>query len=271
MADRTFRAARRIEGIVSKFNPRGPIRRAKSLEFPNKFGIMLSFYWSDGGSTTCRAEAVTTTLGLSLAFDPFDRERSKHVSIMLDIKTIDIEKKLESIYNNVRKCCAAASPAAGAAMGKNLKGDLQYSFDLNADRAVRNSLAREFQSGIVLSEESGPWRFGTGSPEYRFVVDPVDGSDNHKRGLPLSAFSLAVLPATARVCCDQVLWGIVGFLEEDAPLIAGRGRGAFRGRESLRVSSARAVSDAFISCELNHHVPSARLGMLLGRARAVRS
>ena len=79
-------------------------------------------------------------------------------------------------------------------VGQNAKGDTQQRFDVVADAVIRRALQESFGSGIILSEESDAVEFGEASPRYRFVVDPVDGSDNWGRGLPLSAVSIAVLP-----------------------------------------------------------------------------
>ena len=93
--------------------------------------------------------------------------------------------------------------------GRNAKGDLQRSFDLTADEYVRSYLERAFPAGVLLSEESGESRFGRGERQYRFVVDPVDGSDNYARRLPLAALNIAMLPAEGPLSPEQILFSIV--------------------------------------------------------------
>ena len=155
---------------------------------------------------------------------------------------------------------------------KNAKGDVQRSFDLDADEYVRSYLERAFPAGVLLSEESGERRFGTGEPQYRFVVDPVDGSDNYARRLPLAALNIAVLPAEGRLSPEQVLFSIVGdLLRDESPILAARGEGAHSGSTRLKTSSIASLSEAFVSCELNHFAPPPQLGTLLSRARGVRS
>ena len=154
---------------------------------------------------------------------------------------------------------------------KNPKGDTQRRFDLVADFVLRRCLEKEFGSGVILSEESDELRFGSGTPVYRFVVDPVDGSDNWARGLPLSSISVAVLPIEGPMTVERVICSMVGGLEDSSPIIAARGLGALRGEKRLETTDNASLRDAFISCELNHHRPSGGLASLLSQARAVRS
>ena len=154
---------------------------------------------------------------------------------------------------------------------RNAKGDLQRSFDLAADEYVRSYLERAFPAGVLLSEESSERRFGRGKLQYRFVVDPVDGSDNYSRRLPLAALSIAVLPAEAPLSPEQVLFSMVGdLLRDESPILAAGREGAYRGSIRLKTSSVGRLSEAFVSCELNHFAPPPLLGQLLSRARGVR-
>lgn len=154
---------------------------------------------------------------------------------------------------------------------RNAKGDLQRSFDVVADEFVRRYLERAFPAGVLLSEESDERSFGTGEAQYRFVVDPVDGSDNFARGLPLAALNIAVLPVEGPLAPEQVLFSVVGDLREESPILAARGEGAYRGSTRLKSSAVGRLSEAFVSCELNHFAPPPQLGTLLSRARGVRS
>lgn len=153
----------------------------------------------------------------------------------------------------------------------NPKGDRQQAFDLAADATVRRILEEEFDSGIILSEESDEHHFGRAKPVYRFVIDPVDGSDNWSRRLPLSSVAIAVLPADAPIALDRVIAALTGDLEGENAAVCVRGTGAYRGTNRIRAASTRRIKDAFVSCELNHFAPTSQLGALFASARAVRS
>ena len=178
-------------------------------------------------------------------------------------------ERLLILHRQVRSAVAEADRAGTGS--KNAKGDDVKHFDLVANGAALNVL-QELQLPVVVdSEESGRQEIGSGTPRHRLVLDPVDGSDNWARGLPLSALSCAVLPVDAPLHPDWVEAALVGPLEEDTPLIALKGCGAWRGADRLETSKVRKIADAMISVELNHHSPSSGLARLMAAARGVRS
>ena len=183
----------------------------------------------------------------------------------------DVHRALVRIHGAVCRRLARSAEGPASPVGINPRGHPQRPFDLIADEAVFEELRACFPGGLLLSEESGLRRLGEASPRWRFVVDPVDGSDNRARGLPLSAVSVAVLEVEGPLALERVHWALVGDLEGNARLVAGRGLGCRRGETVVSVSEVRAIRDAFVSCELNHSAPSRALAGLLSQARVVRS
>jgi len=157
-------------------------------------------------------------------------------------------------------------------VGVNAKGDKQKHFDIAADEWIRQWLSEHFESGVVESEErKGAFEFGSGNQGYRFIVDPVDGSDNFERGLPLSAISLAMLPRQTSLSTDGVIYASVGDTSGSGSVVAARGNGAYAsdGRR-LHTSGTRRLSEAFVSCELNHWAPDTSLANLMGTCAGIR-
>jgi myo-inositol-1(or 4)-monophosphatase len=154
----------------------------------------------------------------------------------------------------------------------NEKGDNQEPFDRAVHQLIINELTKQFKSGIVISEEGEPLQFGKGRPDHCFVVDPVDGSNNWRRGLPLSALCIAALPSSEMISLDAVEWAIVCNLFEahTIPCVAVRGEGAWQGTTRLRHRD-RALSEAIVSVELDQSIPSAGLVQLMRRAAGIRS
>ncbi len=184
----------------------------------------------------------------------------------------DLATVLRRLHAGVREALARLSTSHATEIhGTNPKGDRQHAFDLAADAAVRRILEGELDNGILLSEESEAHHFGMAEPVYRFVIDPVDGSDNWSRRLPLSAVAIAVLPAEAPIALDQVIAALIGDLEGENAAVCVRGGGAHRGADRIRTASTRRIKDAFVSCELNHFAPTIQLGAFFASARAVRS
>jgi len=170
-----------------------------------------------------------------------------------------------------RQVRSAVVKAGRAGTGfKNAKGDDVKRFDLVANDAALAVLNELKLSLIVDSEESGRLEIGTGTPQHRLILDPVDGSDNWARGLPLSALSCAVLPLDAPLHPDWVEAALVGFLDHDTPLIALKNSGAWRGSDRLETSKLRNIAGAVVSVELNHHSPIPGLARLMATAKGVR-
>jgi len=156
-------------------------------------------------------------------------------------------------------------------VGVNAKGDDQKHFDIAVDEWIRQWLSERFESGVVESEEqTGALEFGSGKQGYRFIVDPVDGSDNFARGLPLSAISLAMLPRQTSLSTDGVIYALVGVTSGSGALVAARGNGAYSDSQRLHTSETRRIRDAFVSCELNHWAPDASLAELMRTCSGMR-
>ncbi|CAA9324838.1 MAG: Histidinol-phosphatase [alternative form] [uncultured Nocardioidaceae bacterium] len=116
----------------------------------------------------------------------------------------------------------------------------------DADRAVesgiRRTLAKARPRDAVLGEEEG----SSGFSQRRWVVDPIDGTKNYVRGVPVWATLIALMIE------DEVVVGVVS-----APLLnrrwwATKGGGAFTGRSlfksaQCRVSDVSRLEDASMS------------------------
>ena len=176
---------------------------------------------------------------------------------------------LVGLHRRVRR--AVSGCGRGGAGGTNAKGDDVKLFDLAANGAAVAVLRKFAAPLIVDSEEAERLRIGTDPPRHRLVLDPVDGSDNRARGLPLSAVSCAVIAIDAPLHPDWVEAALVGPLEEEMPLIALKGSGAWRGRERLATSGVRRLAEAMVSVELNHLCPPPGLARLMAGARGVRA
>lgn len=154
----------------------------------------------------------------------------------------------------------------------NAKGDAVKVFDLVANDAAIAFLETLSIPLLVASEETEARRkVGTGTPRHQLVLDPVDGSDNWARGLPLSAVCCAVLERGAPLHPDFVASAVVGPLDWKIPLLAEQGSGAWYGTARLETSTVCHVADAVIAIELNHFAPPPRIAGVMADARGVRS
>ena len=177
-------------------------------------------------------------------------------------------ERLLTLHRQVRRAVLKADRAGTGA--QNAKGDDVKLFDLVANETAL-AVFGELELPIVIeSEESGRLEIGPGTPRHRIVLDPVDGSDNWGRGLPLSALSCAVLPIDAPLHPDWVEAALVGSLNNTTPMIALKGLGVWCGDDRLETSKVRTITEAMVSVELNHHAPSPGLARLMAASKGVR-
>ena len=114
-----------------------------------------------------------------------------------------------------------------------------------ADRAVeaalRARLARERPGEAVLGEEEG------GDDASGWILDPIDGTRNYSRGIPVWATLIAYADRVAVVSAPALgrRWW------------AERGDGAFRDGEPMRVSAIDRLEDATVVYGLDRRPPAA--------------
>jgi histidinol-phosphatase len=104
--------------------------------------------------------------------------------------------------------------------------------DKSVEEGIRRTLSRARPRDAVLGEEQG----STGHSQRRWVVDPIDGTKNFVRGVPVWATLISLMVE------DQVVLGVVS-----APMLqrrwwAATGGGAWTGRSLMKASECH-VSD----------------------------
>ena len=121
-----------------------------------------------------------------------------------------------------------------------LKGekDLVTEADIACDRLIRARLSEVFPDHDLLTEEEGALDRGG---EYRWIVDPIDGTVNYARGLPLWGVSVALARNGIPVC------GTVYLPVTDELFTAVSGGGAFLNGAPVRVSEVSDPAGAVLS------------------------
>ena len=104
--------------------------------------------------------------------------------------------------------------------------------DRAAEQAIRDLLARNRPNDAVHGEEFG----ATGSGPRRWVIDPVDGTKNYIRGIPVWGTLIALLDEGVPVL------GVVSAPALGQRWFAARGEGAWKGN-SIRAASRIHVSE----------------------------
>jgi myo-inositol-1(or 4)-monophosphatase len=109
--------------------------------------------------------------------------------------------------------------------------------DLEAEKAILERIHRHFPGHEILSEEQGLVK---GAAEYRWIVDPLDGTVNYSHRYPLFCVSIALEVK------GSVSLGIVYNPVSQEMFTAQRGQGAFLNDRPIRVSSCDALIDSLL-------------------------
>ena len=139
--------------------------------------------------------------------------------------------------------------------------------DTAVERALRATLARTRPRDGVLGEEYGATEAAAGPGTRQWVIDPIDGTKNYIRGVPVWATLIALMEG------DQPVVGLVS-----APALGRRwwaavGHGAYAGRHTaaatpIRVSGVSRLADtSFCYSDLMGWEENGRLGAMLGIMR----
>jgi myo-inositol-1(or 4)-monophosphatase len=105
-------------------------------------------------------------------------------------------------------------------VGAGEGGDETTAVDAEAEKVILERL-RAIDGATIVSEEVGELR---GDGGLRVVVDPIDGSNNAKRGIPFFALSVAIAEGETM---DDVVFAFVHDLGTGEEWTAERGAGAW--------------------------------------------
>jgi histidinol-phosphatase len=128
--------------------------------------------------------------------------------------------------------------------------------DRTVERALRERIAAARPGDAVLGEEEGEEEGAV-----RWIVDPIDGTRNFARGVPVWA-TLIALERGGELTC-----GVASAPALGQRWWAARGEGAWRDGRRLHVSGVATLADASVSC--SHGSDLARLEPVVWHARGL--
>src|ERR671917_221828 len=156
-------------------------------------------------------------------------------------RALEVAGRLANDAAEVITATAGREHHSGAAHKAN-PFDWVTDTDRTLERHTRRVLAAEFPGVPVVGEEYGADP-DAHSSQYRWVVDPVDGTANYVAGFPWCAYSLALVDASGPVV------GVIADPSRAQIYAAARGRGVRANGVPVRVVP-RAPAGGLICAEL---------------------
>ena len=116
--------------------------------------------------------------------------------------------------------------------------DFVTEVDIKAEQEIIYHLQKAYPDHAILGEESG--LIGSEDAEYKWIVDPLDGTTNFVRGIPHYAVSIACLHR------GKLEHALVLDPVRQEEFTASRGRGAQLNGRRIRVSNLKTLDGALL-------------------------
>ena len=119
--------------------------------------------------------------------------------------------------------------------------DLVTESDLAAERLIVERIRSHFPRHAILTEEAGVVETReTSTGDYKWIIDPLDGTTNYAHGYPCFCVSIALEHE------GRVIVGVVHDPLRDETFAAEHGAGATLNGRLIRVSEVEALNDALL-------------------------
>jgi myo-inositol-1(or 4)-monophosphatase len=129
----------------------------------------------------------------------------------------------------------------GRKINISLKGDINLvtEADLASEKYIIEKIRSHYPKHSVLAEESGE-AIAAGESEWKWVIDPLDGTTNYAHGYPCFCVTLALEYR------GEIVVGVTFDPTRDELFAAERGGGATLNNKPIRVSETEKLSDALL-------------------------
>lgn len=138
--------------------------------------------------------------------------------------------------------------SAGSYIRDNFKGkfaveqkgseiNLVTEVDKNAEKMIIDFIKKEYPTHGIIAEESGKENLNA---EYKWLIDPLDGTTNFAHGLPIFSVSIGLMKG------DEIIAGCVYDVMRDAIYLAESGGGSYCNGKKITVSKESDLKKALL-------------------------
>src|SRR2546425_401174 len=132
----------------------------------------------------------------------------------------------------------AALDSGGLQVRSKQANDFVTEVDRAAEAAIIEAVQKSYPEHAILGEESGA--IASAKQEYRWIIDPLDGTTNFIHGFPQYCVSIGVEHRGA------LAHGVVYDPVKNELFTASRGRGAFLNDRRIRVSKCTRLKESLV-------------------------
>ena len=125
--------------------------------------------------------------------------------------------------------------------------NLVTEIDRKAEELIINMIRKHYPHHDFLAEESGS---RSQESEYRWIIDPLDGTTNFTHGLPVFCVSIGLEQK------GSIVLGVVYDPNADELFTAERGKGAYLNRRRIRVSRTTTLIESLLVTGFPYDVQS---------------
>lgn len=137
------------------------------------------------------------------------------------------------VQESIKSGCGIKPKTIGA------YGDRSYTFDLLAERTIISIITDKLKNVAIISEELGVT--GSGNPDYYVLIDPVDGSRNASRGIPI--YSTTIVISKSNSSRDILASGVIDHVSGETYLGERSGHIVVPG-EKPKLSNVKSLKDS---------------------------
>ena len=120
---------------------------------------------------------------------------------------------------------------------KSTSIDLVTNADLESETLIVDSIQKKFPNDSIIAEESNTKE---SSSDFKWIIDPLDGTTNFVHNLPIFAVSIGLKYK------NETVLGVVYNPAADKMFFASKNKGAYLNDKIISVSSSNTLSNSLI-------------------------
>ena len=137
-----------------------------------------------------------------------------------------------------------------------VKDKLSYvtNADLESEKIILSAIRKKYPNHDIISEESGKLNKKS---DYRWYIDPLDGTHNYINKIPLFGVSIGL------EFKNKMILGVIYLPYFNELYVAEKGKGSFMNGKKIKVSDKKNLKKSFIVTDLVlHYIPGKKIKML---------